>query len=71
MRSRVESILEEALMLDVKIRASLIQKLIDSLDDSQLESEWLDLAEKRLEELQQGNAQGITWDSIKQNIKKA
>ena len=58
-------------MLDVKIRASLIQKLIDSLDDSQLESEWLDLAEKRLEELQQGNAQSVTWDSIKQNIKKA
>jgi len=70
MSSQLDNILEKALDLGVSARASLIQKLIDSLDDSTLESEWLDLAEKRLSELRHGRVNSITWDSIKSRVKE-
>lgn len=70
MGSQLDNILEKALDLDINTRASLIQKLIDSLDDGTLESEWMNLAEKRLSELRNGRVKSISWDSIKSRVEE-
>lgn len=62
---------EEALHLSKEDRAQLIQRLVSSLDSptpEELKAEWLEEAQRRAEELDDGTAQGIPGDEV---LKKA
>ncbi|HZF09631.1 MAG TPA: addiction module protein [Thermoanaerobaculia bacterium] len=59
----------EALSLSIADRAKLAQELLESLDslpESELESMWLDEAERRAQQLDQGTAQLIPGDVVSQ-----
>jgi putative addiction module component (TIGR02574 family) len=61
---RIES---EALNLDMHSRASLVGKLLLSLDEpstSEIERLWLDEAERRLDDYRVGKVQGIQGNDV-------
>ena len=64
----VKSFVNEAMKLDGKSRAKIAQELIDSLDDTELDSQWIDLAEKRLKDLTEGSVEGRNWEQIKPKV---
>lgn len=63
-----DQLLQSAMNLDEHSRAELAQKLLDSLDQMELETAWLDLAETRLSELESGKTKPIGWNDIKQRV---
>ncbi|MCB9204053.1 MAG: addiction module protein [Flavobacteriales bacterium] len=63
-----DKLLQFAMNLNEQSRAELAQKLLDSLDQMELETAWLDLAETRLSELESGKAKPIGWNDIKQRV---
>lgn len=63
-----DQLLQSAMNLNAQSRADLAQKLLDSLDQMELETAWLDLAETRLSELESGKTKPIGWSDIKQRV---
>jgi len=63
-----DKLLQFAMKLNERSRAELAQKLLDSLDQMELETAWLDLAETRLSELESGKTKPIGWSDIKQRV---
>lgn len=63
-----DKLLQFAMNLNEQSRAELAQKLLDSLDQMELETAWLDLAETRLSELESGKTKPIGWSEIKQRV---
>jgi putative addiction module component (TIGR02574 family) len=64
----------EALNLPASSRARLAERLIASLDqdvDSDAEQAWLEEAERRLDELEAGRAQGVPADTVFVNARSA
>jgi putative addiction module component (TIGR02574 family) len=66
-----EEIVAAALKLDHKERARLAGRLLRSLDEeeeklspAEFESVWLDEAQRRLEEWEQGKVEGISGDKV-------
>ena len=71
-----EEIVAAALKLDHKERARLAGRLLRSLDEEEeklspakLEALWLEEAERRLEEWEQGKVQGIPGDKVMQEFR--
>jgi len=63
----MKKIESEALNLDMHSRASLVGKLLLSLDEptlSEVEQLWLDEAEKRLDDYRAGKVHGIPGDEV-------
>lgn len=63
----LESIEEAALKLQPEARARLAHSLVESLGDlpsHQLESLWLDEAERRAEEMESGKVKGIPGEEV-------
>ena len=63
----IKKIESEALNLDIHSRASLIGKLLLSLDEptvSEVEQLWLDEAERRLDDYRAGKVQGISGNEV-------
>lgn len=53
-------------------KALVAHCLISSLEtkqDDDVEDAWAELAESRLSELTSGEVEGVSWESIKKNIK--
>ena len=63
-----DQLLQFAMNLNEQSRAELAQKLLDSLDQMELETAWLDLAETRFSELERGKTKPISWNDIKQRV---
>ncbi len=67
----LKAIETEALQLSEKDRAELVRKLVLSLDqpsDAELESDWLDEAERRAKQLDSGEVRGVPAEEF---LKKA
>jgi putative addiction module component (TIGR02574 family) len=63
----MKKIESEALNLDINSRASLVGKLLLSLDEptlSEVEQLWLDEAEKRLDDYRAGKVHGIPGNEV-------
>ena len=74
MASKVEFILSEALTMSPSERALVAHCLIASIDepaDDNVELEWIELARKRLAELESGKVDPVTWDELKQKIRSS
>jgi putative addiction module component (TIGR02574 family) len=62
---------EEALALPVQERAKLIERLLESLDtlpEQEAEMLWLDVAERRAREIDEGKVQLVTPDELERRI---
>ena len=67
-----KQILENVKQLNPKERALIAHVIISSLDtviDEEVDLAWGELAEKRYNDLLNGNVKPVTWDEIKQGIK--
>jgi putative addiction module component (TIGR02574 family) len=63
----LQKIESEALNLDMHARASLVGKLLLSLDEptvSEVEQLWLDEAERRLDDYRSGKVRGIPGNEV-------
>jgi putative addiction module component (TIGR02574 family) len=61
-------LLKQALTLSDKERAELASSLIDSLDptvDSDAEQAWQEAINRRLSEIENGQAKTIPWDEVR------
>ena len=67
----VERILNEAMHLKPSERAVIAQQLINSIsvNEDELEQEWLNLAEQRFNEIKSKKVKPVSWKEIKERIK--
>ena len=72
MKSKVNRILDEALSLPESTRAQLAGKLFDSLDTREAhsgwEKAWTAEIERRIKEIDSGNAKLIPWSQVRRDI---
>jgi putative addiction module component (TIGR02574 family) len=62
---------EEAMALDPSARADLAGRLIESLEpgsDSGVEEDWLIEIERRMSEIDSGEAKLISWDEVRSRL---
>jgi putative addiction module component (TIGR02574 family) len=62
---------EEALALPLKERAKLVERLLESLDElseKDAEALWLDVAERRAREIDEGTVQLVTPDELERRV---
>ncbi|MDO8990410.1 MAG: addiction module protein [Sideroxyarcus sp.] len=67
MNPNIEELAKATMALDIEDRATLAGKLLLSLDEpspSELERQWLDEAERRLDAYRAGRVQGIPADEV-------
>ncbi|MBA3030883.1 MAG: addiction module protein [Desulfobacteraceae bacterium] len=72
MTAKSEFILNEALTMSPEERARVARCLIQSLETPSNESvdeKWVELAQKRLEELEAGIVKPSSWEKIKKNVR--
>ena len=63
---------EEALALPLRERAKLVERLLDSLEnlpEPEAEALWLDVAERRAREIDEGRVQLITPEELERRIR--
>lgn len=68
----LEQVIEVTKELSANDRALLAHCLISSLEktqDDNVDAAWSLVVEQRLEELETGKVQGISWDEIKSKLK--
>lgn len=68
-----DQMLESLGKLTAAERAELAHCLIASLDEPaepDVESAWLDLAERRLREIRSGKVEAVSWEEIKERIRR-
>ena len=69
-----DEIREDALKLSIEERSWLIDELWEStLSEEQrsIQAEWLDEAERRLDEIEAGTAKTIPWEEVLQHMREA
>lgn len=62
---------EEALALPLQERAKLVERLLESLDtlpEQEAEALWLDVAEKRAQEIDNGHVQLVTPEELERRV---
>ena len=62
---------EEALALPIQERAKLVERLLESLDtlpEQEAETLWLDVAEQRAREIDEGRVQLVTPEELERRI---
>jgi putative addiction module component (TIGR02574 family) len=65
------TIQEEALALPLPERAKLVERLLESLDtlpETEAEALWLDVAERRAREIDEGKVQLVTPEELERRI---
>lgn len=68
-----EEFLEAALGLPASERAKLARQLIRSLDarkDADLDAEWLDVIERRAQDLEDGTVEPVDWSVARERISR-
>jgi len=72
MSEKMKQVIENIKELSSDEKALIAHCLISSLEskqDDDVEDAWANLAESRFLELTSGEVQGVSWDSIKKDIK--
>lgn len=72
MASNITHVLKEALTMTPSERATIAHCLIASIEDiidKNVEEEWLELAQKRLDELKNNKVNSVSWNEIKEQIR--
>lgn len=72
MASNIAHVLKEALAMTPSERATIAHCLIASIEDTidkNVEEEWLEIAQKRLDELKNNKVNTVCWNEIKEQIR--
>lgn len=68
---KLEELTAEALSLELRERARLAERLLDSLDGlsaEEIEALWADEAERRLADLREGRVQGVPAERVHEEL---
>lgn len=71
---KLEQVIREAKALTVNERAFLAHRLISSLEPQQdegVDEVWMALAEQRIDEIEAGKVEPVSWHDIKSRLKAA
>ncbi len=70
MKLGVEDVVRQALELDEQDRAELAARMLDSLEQGDIEAEnlWLAELERRSSDLESGAVQGIPWEDLRERL---
>jgi len=66
----LEQLTQEALSLPPDAKVALIELLLQSLDNDEIDEVWINEAEKRHEELQTGKVKGLPADEVFRQLRK-
>ncbi len=72
MTTKSAFVLNEALSMNPAERARIAHCLIQSLEepfDQSVDEQWIQLSQKRLEELESGAVQPVSWEQIKKEVR--
>ncbi len=72
MATKTDFLLSEALSMSPSERARIAHCLISSLEEpagQSVDEEWIQLAEKRLSDLENGSVRSVKWEVLKKKIK--
>jgi len=72
MATKSEFLLNEALTMSAAERARIAHCLIQSLEepvDESVDENWIQLAQKRMAELESGTVKSLAWEEIKNRIR--
>ncbi|MDP4198048.1 MAG: addiction module protein [Bacteroidota bacterium] len=72
MDKHLESVTQDALSLSLQERGILATRLLDSMDvtaTNEIQASWLDVAEERLREIDEGRVQPISEDEVERRIR--
>jgi putative addiction module component (TIGR02574 family) len=66
----VEDVVRQALKLDEQGRAEVAARLLDSLEQTDVEAEevWLAELDRRAAELESGAVQGVPWEDLRERL---
>lgn len=73
MGAQLDRILKDASSLSASDRAQLAHCLISSLDqvnDADVNQAWLDVVEQRIDALEIGEAETLSWEEVKKGLKR-
>ncbi len=73
MKTKIQQVIEEIKALSANERAIIAQVLINSLEEPQdedVEQAWILETERRLAQFESGEIKAVSWEDIKQNLKK-
>ncbi|MFP3940979.1 MAG: addiction module protein [Acidobacteriota bacterium] len=68
---KLEELTAEALGLEVRERAKLAERLLDSLDglsEDEIEALWAEEAERRLQDLRGGRVRGVSAERVREEL---
>jgi putative addiction module component (TIGR02574 family) len=74
MTTKVEQVLKDSLSLSPSERALIAHCLIASIEstvDAEVEAEWIQLADRRLKDIEGGKVKPIGWDDLKKKVKSS
>jgi putative addiction module component (TIGR02574 family) len=66
----LEQLTQEALSLPPDAKVALIELLLRSLDNDEIDGAWINEAERRYEELQTGKVNGIPADNVFKQLRQ-
>ncbi len=70
--SKTQELVEEVLLLPIEDRAYIVDSLIKSMNlvDPNIDSKWLEVSKRRLNELKSGEVKGVLGDEVFNKIWK-
>lgn len=72
MARTLEEVRDEAMQLSIEERSVLADELWESTlsnEEREVQEAWLDVAERRLEELRSGEVKGVPWEEARERIR--
>jgi putative addiction module component (TIGR02574 family) len=71
MKPFAEEVVRQALSLDETDRAEVAARLLDSLEETDMETEdaWVAELERRGAELESGAVQGVSWEDLRERLR--
>lgn len=70
MQAKIDSLFEEAMRLTESDRAVLTERLMASLSESEIMRDWIQEAECRLDEIENGEVEEIPYDEAMKQIRE-
>ncbi|HEV2854542.1 MAG TPA: addiction module protein [Thermoanaerobaculia bacterium] len=70
MKPVLEEVVRQALALDEHDRAEVAARLLDSLEQDDEEDAWEAELERRAAEMESGAVQGISWEDLRERLRR-
>lgn len=70
MQTRIDTLFDEAMRLPESDRARLGERILDTVSEDTVRRAWTEEAERRIEEIENGTADEVSFDEMMARIKE-